>query len=157
MPAAEGATALSLLTLIVRDYDRAIAFFVNGLGFDLVHDVPATTNDGRPKRWVVVRPPGAETGLLLARADGARQQAITGDQCAGRVGFFLRVANVAAAQARLEAAGGRVVQPRRREAHGDVVVFADCEGNHWDRLGPSPSEMETAGDSPIAGAGPGEP
>jgi catechol 2,3-dioxygenase-like lactoylglutathione lyase family enzyme len=64
---------LSLVTLVVRDYDAAIAFFVDVLGFELVEDSPSLTNDGRPKRWGVVRPPGAETGLLLARADGSPQ------------------------------------------------------------------------------------
>ena len=61
---------LSLVTIVVEDYGPAIEFFVGILGFELVEDSPALTNDGRPKRWVVVRPPGAETGVLLARADG---------------------------------------------------------------------------------------
>jgi catechol 2,3-dioxygenase-like lactoylglutathione lyase family enzyme len=79
-------------TIIVDDYDKAIEFFVRGLGFDLVEDSPALTNDGRPKRWVVVRPPGAQTGILLARADGGHQAAAIGNQMAGRVGFFLDIA-----------------------------------------------------------------
>ena len=66
---------LEQLALIVDDYDEAIGFFVDALGFELVEDSPALTNDGRPKRWVVVRPPGAATALLLARADGERQAA----------------------------------------------------------------------------------
>ena len=82
---------VSLVTLVVGEYDPAIEFFTCVLGFDLVEDSPAETSDGRPKRWVVVRPPGAETGLLLARADGAGQAAVVGRQAAGRVGFFLRV------------------------------------------------------------------
>ncbi|MFD0854330.1 VOC family protein, partial [Actinomadura adrarensis] len=61
---------LELITIVVDDYDRAIAFFTGALGFDLVEDTPSLTNDGRPKRWVVVRPPGAQTRILLARADG---------------------------------------------------------------------------------------
>ena len=77
--------------LIVENYDDAIRFFVDALGFDLVEDSPATTNDGRPKRWVVVRPPAAQTGLLLAEADGSRQVDAIGGQYAGRVGLFLRV------------------------------------------------------------------
>ena len=75
---------VELITIIVDDYDPAIAFFVDVLGFDLVDDSPSLTNDGRPKRWVVVRPPGAETGILLARADGDRQQRAVGDQMAGQ-------------------------------------------------------------------------
>ena len=61
---------LDLITIVVDDYDEAVGFFTSALGFDLVEDSPSLTNDGRPKRWVVVRPPGAETGILLARADG---------------------------------------------------------------------------------------
>lgn len=128
---------LELVALIVRDYDPAIAFFVGTLGFDLVEDVPSLTNDGRPKRWVVVRPPGAATGLLLARADGAVQEQAIGQQFAGRVGFFLRVDDFAASYARLTAAGVRFVSAPRREAYGEVAVFMDLEGNRWDLLGPT--------------------
>jgi catechol 2,3-dioxygenase-like lactoylglutathione lyase family enzyme len=128
---------LDLVTVVVEDYDAAIGFFTGRLGFDLVEDVPATTNDGRPKRWVVVRPPGAETGILLARADGERQHAVVGDQVAGRVGFFLRVDDVGAAHARLVAAGVTFVSPPRVEPYGRVAVFLDIAGNRWDLLGPA--------------------
>ena len=114
---------LDLVTVVVEDYDAAIEFFTRRLGFDLVEDSPATTNDGRPKRWVVVRPSGAQTGVLLARADGERQRAAVGDQVAGRVGFFLRVDDVGAAHARLSAAGVRFVAPPRTESYGRVAVF----------------------------------
>lgn len=77
---------IDLVALIVDEYDPAIEFFTRTLGFDLVEDSPSLTNDGRPKRWVVVRPPGAQTGILLGRADGERQSAAVGDQVAGRVG-----------------------------------------------------------------------
>ena len=82
---------LEHFALIVEDYDAAIEFFVGVLGFELVEDSASLTNDGRPKRWVVVRPPGARTGLLLAQADGEEQARAVGDQFAGRVGLFLRV------------------------------------------------------------------
>ena len=82
---------IGLVAIVVEEYDPAIEFFVDVLGFELVEDSPSLTNDGRPKRWVVVRPPGAETGILLARADGDDQSAAIGKQTAGRVGFFLRV------------------------------------------------------------------
>ena len=127
---------LDLVSLVVRDYDPAIRFFVDVLGFELVEDHPSLTTDGRPKRWVVVRPPGASTGILLARADGDEQAAIVGRQFAGRVGLFLRVEDFAATFARMQAAGVRFVRPPRDEAYGTVAVFADCEGNHWDLLGP---------------------
>jgi catechol 2,3-dioxygenase-like lactoylglutathione lyase family enzyme len=126
---------LHLVALVVRDYDRAIDFFVNVLRFDLVEDTPSTTNDGRPKRWVVVRPPGGETGVLLARADGPQQEAAIGQQFAGRVGFFLRVDDFDDAYARLQAAGVTFVTAPRTEPYGPVVVFLDCEGNKWDLLG----------------------
>jgi catechol 2,3-dioxygenase-like lactoylglutathione lyase family enzyme len=127
---------LALVALVVREYGLAIDFFVNVLQFELVEDVPSVTNDGRPKRWVVVRPPGAETGILLARADGDRQAAIVGGQFAGRVGLFLRVDDFAATYARMVAAGVRFVTAPRREAYGEVAVFLDIEGNRWDLLGP---------------------
>ena len=127
---------LELVALIVRDYDPAIAFFVDVLGFDLVEDEPSLTNDGRAKRWVVVRPPGAVTGLLLARADGEEQAAVVGNQFAGRVGMFLRVDDFEATYTRLAAAGVEFVSAPREEAYGRVVVFKDLEGNRWDLLGP---------------------
>jgi catechol 2,3-dioxygenase-like lactoylglutathione lyase family enzyme len=130
---------LALVALVVREYAPAIDFFVNVLQFELVEDVPSITNDGRPKRWVVVRPPGSETGILLARADGERQAAIVGDQFAGRVGLFLRVDDFGAAYARMGAAGVRFATEPRREAYGEVAVFLDCEGNRWDLLGPIPA------------------
>ncbi|RAY15690.1 VOC family protein [Actinomadura craniellae] len=128
---------LDLITIVVDDYDRAIEFFTGPLGFDLVEDAPSLTNDGRPKRWVVVRPPGAETGILLARADGERQTAAVGDQVAGRVGFFLRVDDFDAAHARMSAAGVEFVTPPRTEPYGRVAVFLDLAGNRWDLLGPT--------------------
>ena len=108
---------------------------MNVLRFDLVEDVPSLTNDGRPKRWVVVRPPGAVTGLLLARADGEDQAAVVGQQFAGRVGFFLRVDDFDAAYARMQAAGVEFVTAPRVEPYGQVAVFLDLEGNRWDLLG----------------------
>ena len=130
-------TRLDLVAMIVREYDPAIDFFVNILGFELTEDMPSLTNDGRPKRWVVVRPPGGGTGLLLARADGDHQVAAAGNQFAGRVGFFLRVEDFDAVHARMVAAGVRFHGTPRREDYGSVVVFEDCEGTKWDLLGPT--------------------
>ncbi len=127
---------LDLVALVVDDYDVAIAFFVDVLGFELVEDSASLTNDGRPKRWVVVRPPGAATGLLLARADGERQAAVVGNQVAGRVGFFLRVDDFGAAYARMTGAGVEFFTEPRDEPYGRVAVFADIAGNRWDLLGP---------------------
>ena len=116
----------------------AITFFVNVLGFELAEDSPSVTNDGRAKRWVVVRPPGAETGMLLARADGDEQLATVGVQFAGRVGLFLRVDDFETTYQRMKAAGVQFVRPPREEPYGKVAVFLDLEGNRWDLLGPAP-------------------
>ncbi len=130
---------LGLAALVVKEYDPAIDFFVHILGFELVEDVPSLTNDGRPKRWVVVRPPGAETGILLARADGEEQERIVGNQFAGRVGFFLQVDDFDASYERMVAAGVTFVKPPRTEPYGRVAVFLDIAGNKWDLLGPAPA------------------
>jgi catechol 2,3-dioxygenase-like lactoylglutathione lyase family enzyme len=127
---------LDLVALIVRDYDAAIRFFVDVLAFELVEDTPSLTNDGRPKRWVVVRPIGGQTGILLARADGERQADAAGRQFAGRVGLFLRVDDFEAAYQRMTAGGVRFVSPPRDEPYGRIAVFEDLEGNRWDLLGP---------------------
>ena len=126
---------LALVALVVRDYDAAIRFFVDVLDFDLAEDSPSLTNDGRPKRWVVVRPRGGETGILLARADGEHQAAAVGHQFAGRVGLFLRVDDFEAAFERMTAAGVRFVSAPRDEPYGRIAVFLDLEGNRWDLLG----------------------
>ena len=127
---------IALVTVVVDDYDSAIRFFVDALGFDLVEDLPAVTNDGRAKRWVVVRPPGAVTGVLLARAE-RHQERVVGDQVADRVGFFLRVDDVTASYERMVAAGVRFVSSPRTETYGQVAVFLDVAGNRWDLLGPA--------------------
>jgi catechol 2,3-dioxygenase-like lactoylglutathione lyase family enzyme len=125
------------IAIVVDDYDQAIRFFTEALGFDLIEDSPAlTTEGGRPKRWVVVRPPGAETGILLARADGERQAAAVGNQVAGRVGFFLQVEDFDAAYRRMTAAGVKFATEPRDEPYGRVAVFLDISGNRWDLIGP---------------------
>ena len=129
---------LELVALIVRDYDPAIRFFVDVLQFELVEDTPSLTNDGRPKRWVVVRPVGAKTGLLLARADGEEQAKAIGQQFAGRVGLFLRVDDFDASHERMVTVGVQFVSSPRTEPYGKVAVFLDLEGNRWDLLGPHP-------------------
>ena len=128
---------LGLIAIVVSEYDPAISFFVNALGFELVEDSPALTNDGRPKRWVIVRPPGAVTGLLLARADGEDQAAVIGKQAAGRVGFFLHVQDFDAIYARMTSAGVQFVGAPRTEPYGRVAVFLDIAGNKWDLIGPA--------------------
>jgi predicted enzyme related to lactoylglutathione lyase len=127
---------VGLVALVVEDYDAAIGFFVDAVGFELVEDSPSSTGDGRPKRWVVVRPPGAMTGILLARAEGERQAAAVGQQVADRVGFFLRTDNFDATFERMISAGVEFVGAPRDEPYGRVAVFVDVAGNRWDLLGP---------------------
>lgn len=128
---------LEQIAIIVEDYDEAIRFFVEKLGFELLEDSPAlTTRDGRPKRWVVVRPPNARTALLLAQADGEHQAQAVGNQFAGRVGLFLRVEDFPSAYERMRRVGVEFVSEPRTESYGRVAVFLDIAGNRWDLLGP---------------------
>jgi catechol 2,3-dioxygenase-like lactoylglutathione lyase family enzyme len=128
---------LEHVAIVVEDYDPAIDFFVDLLGFELAEDSPALTTDGHSKRWVVVRPPGAQTGILLARADGEEQVAAVGRQFAGRVGMFLRVEDFDAAYERMHAGGVEFVSEPRTEPYGRVAIFLDIAGNRWDLLGPA--------------------
>jgi len=123
---------IGLVTLVVRDYDEAIAFYTGSLGFELREDT--VLGDG--KRWVVVAPPGAPTGLLLAKADGPAQEARAGDQTGGRVAFFLNTDDFARDHERMLAAGVRFDEPPRHEAYGTVAVFRDLHGNKWDLVQP---------------------
>lgn len=124
---------LALIALLVADYDAAIGFYVETLEFQLVEDTPL----GDGKRWVVVRPPGAEVGgLLLARAAGEAQIARIGDQTGGRVFLFLNTDDFAKDYARMTAAGVRFVRPPKQEPYGRVAVFADLYGNLWDLIEP---------------------
>lgn len=126
---------LGLVSLVVRDYDEAIAFFTRTLGFDLVEDTPWPEQG---KRWVVVRPPGAgSTGLLLARASDADQVSRIGSQTGGRVAFFLYTDNFERDHALYQQRGVEFVRPPRREPYGTVAVFKDLYGNLWDLLEPA--------------------
>ena len=123
---------LALTALVVRDYDEAIGFYVNQLGFDLTHD----DDMGGGKRWVVVTPRGSQGGLLLAKAAGEVQAARVGDQTGGRVGFFLHTDDFAADHARMDVAGVRFLEAPRQEPYATVAVFEDLYGNRWDLLQP---------------------
>lgn len=126
--------SISLATLVVDDYDRAIAWYTGILGFELLEDAPRENG----KRWVRVAPPGASCGLLLARADGDRQRARVGDQTGGRVGFFLQTDDFARDFAALSARGVRFLEAPRKESYGTVAVFEDLYGNRWDLLEATP-------------------
>ena len=124
---------VAMVALLVRDYDEAIRWFVDVLGFDLIEDSPR----GPGKRWVRVAPPGGGgTELLLARAANPEQQAVVGHQGGGRVAWFLYTDDFAADHARLVAHGVRFTGPPRHEPYGTVAVFRDAYGNRWDLLQP---------------------
>lgn len=123
---------LACVALLVRDYDEAIAFFTQALGFELVED----SDRGGGKRWVLVRPPGAETSLLLARAATPEQRAGVGNQSGGRVFLFLQTDDFQRDYARMRARGVRFAEEPRHEAYGTVAVFLDLYGNRWDLLQP---------------------
>ncbi|MBD0842952.1 VOC family protein [Streptomyces sp. TRM68416] len=126
---------IALVTLVVDDYDEAIRFYTEALGFRLVEDTPRP--DG--SRWVVVEPGSADQGtaLLLARAKGDAQHARVGDQTGGRVGFFLHTDDFGRDHARMLAAGVTFLEEPRHERYGSVVVFQDLYGNRWDLLQPA--------------------
>ena len=126
---------LQRIAIVVDDYDPAIEFFVHALGFELVEDSAATTDDGRTKRWVVVQPPGGQTSIVLARADGEQQKAAVGNQLGGRVGFFLQVDDFDATVARMTSAGVEFVTTPTTQPYGRVVIFRDIAGNRWDLIG----------------------
>ncbi|WP_309082595.1 VOC family protein [Chelativorans sp.] len=127
--------ALALVTVMVRDYDEAIAWYGEKLGFALVEDTPLGSGG---KRWVVMRPQGgAGCSLLLARADGARQEAAVGNQTGDRVFLFLHTQDFWRDYAAMRAAGVAFREEPRHETYGTVAVFADLYGNLWDLLQPA--------------------
>ncbi|WP_121750639.1 VOC family protein [Streptomyces sp. E2N166] len=131
---------IALVTLVVDDYDEAIRFYTEALGFRLAEDTPRP--DG--SRWVVVEPGGEGgaapgTALLLARAKGEAQRSRIGDQTGGRVGFFLYTDDFARDHARMATAGVTFLEEPRYEPYGSVAVFQDLYGNRWDLLQPADS------------------
>ena len=125
---------ISAVTLVVPDYDEAIAFYVRRLGFRLVEDTALSAT----KRWVVVAPLGShETGLLLAKADSAGQLAAIGNQTGGRVFLILKTDDFDRDYARFNRAGIEFLEEPRLEAYGKVVVFRDAFGNKWDLIQPA--------------------
>src|SRR5580698_4288415 len=109
---------LELVSVIVRDYDEALTFFVDVLGCDVEDDSPSLDGDGQPKRWVVVRPPGSGCGILLAQARGAEQEALVGRQFAGRVGLFLRVQDFYSSYQHMTDQGVEFLTAPRTESYG---------------------------------------
>ncbi len=125
--------SLARIALLVRDYDEAIAYFTQILGFRLVEDTPLTAT----KRWVVVSPNRADApALLLARAADDAQAARIGDQAGGRVFLFLHTDDFDRDHALFEARGVRFIEAPREEPYGKVAVFEDLYGNRWDLIEP---------------------
>ena len=142
---------VALVNVLVRDYDEAIAFYTDALGFALVED----TDRGNGTRWVVVRPHGAagvgglgNAGLLLARPKNDEEEAAVGNQTGGRVGFFLHTEDFARDHARMTAAGVKFLEEPRHEPYGSVAVFEDLYGNRWDLL--QPAEAAAGGSADAA-------
>jgi catechol 2,3-dioxygenase-like lactoylglutathione lyase family enzyme len=121
---------LGAVSLLVADYDAAIAWFIGSLGFTLAED----TDLGGGKRWVRVVPPSGGTGLILAKASTPEQIAAIGKQGGGRVWLFLHSADFDRDHAAMTAAGVRFLETPRREAYGSVAVFEDICGNRWDLI-----------------------
>lgn len=127
--------SIATVTLVVADYDAAIRFYRDLLGFTLHQDTPL----GGGKRWVVVGPPGERGArLLLARAEGEAQRGAIGRQTGGRVGFFLETDDFARDHAAFSARGVRFAEPPRHEPYGTVAVFLDLYGNRWDLIERAP-------------------
>lgn len=126
-------TRIGAVSLLVRDYDEAIAFFVGKLGFELSED----TDMGGGKRWVRVTPKGGQTSLLLARATTEAQRAAVGKQAGDRVWLFLETDDLVRDHAAWTAAGVEFRETPRHESYGKVVVFQDLYGNAWDLIEPA--------------------
>ncbi|HWI69646.1 MAG TPA: VOC family protein [Nitrospiraceae bacterium] len=125
---------LSLTSVLVRDYDEAIAFYVGVLRFLLIEDSPVLSQN---KRWVVVAPPGAsESRLLLARAANPDQESRVGNQTGGRVFLFLHTDDFWRDFSLYTSRGVRFIRQPAEEPHGTVAVFQDLYGNLWDLIQP---------------------
>lgn len=124
--------SIAIFTIVVPDYDAGIDFYVSALGFELLEDTPR----GPGKRWVRVAPPGAETAILLAKAEGPAQTAAIGNQTGGRVGFFLHTDDFERDYQAMKDKGVVFKEEPRHEDYGSVVVFQDPWGNLWDLIEP---------------------
>jgi predicted enzyme related to lactoylglutathione lyase len=131
------AQRIAHFAVTVRDYDEALAFYTDKLGFELAED----TDLGGGKRWVRVRPPGsAEASILLARATDDRQLASVGNQTGGRVFIFLETDDFQRDYDRLVSNGVSFVRPPTKQPYGTVAVFEDLYGNRFDLIGRSNPE-----------------
>jgi len=138
------AQTLGYVALVVRDYDEALSFFTQSLGFTVVEDSVAKDRNGQDKRWVLVRPPGSRgTDLLLARASTPEEESRIGNQTGGRVFLFLHTDDFWRDYRALKGRGVKFREAPREETYGTVAVFEDLYGNKWDLL-----ELKTTAKSP---------
>jgi catechol 2,3-dioxygenase-like lactoylglutathione lyase family enzyme len=125
---------LAHVSLLVRDYDEAIAFFTGSLGFQLIEDTPSIDRDGKGKRWVLIAPPNSGTSLLLAKASNAEEAVCVGNQTGGRVFLFLHTDDFWRDYQAMTAKGVKFVREPKDEPYGTVAVFEDLYRNKWDLL-----------------------
>lgn len=126
---------LGYISLLVRDYDEAINFFTQSLGFDLVEDTPSKDRQGRDKRWVLIAPCGSRgTQILLAKASNEEEASRIGNQTGGRVFLFLNTDDFWRDYEAMKARGVRFVREPKEEEYGTVAVFEDLYKNKWDLL-----------------------
>ena len=129
------AQTLGYVALVVRDYDEALAFFTQSLGFTVIEDTIAKDRSGNEKRWVVVSPPGSHgTSLLLARASTPEEASRIGNQTGGRVFLFLHTDDFWRDYGEMQKRGVKFTKAPREEVYGTVAVFEDLYGNKWDLL-----------------------
>jgi catechol 2,3-dioxygenase-like lactoylglutathione lyase family enzyme len=139
------AQTLGYVALVVRDYDEALAYFTQSLGFTVAEDTVAKDRLGNDKRWILVRPPGSRgTSLLLARASTPEETNRVGNQTGGRVFLFLHTDDFWRDYHKMLARGVKFSEAPRQEAYGTVAVFEDLYGNKWDLL-------ELKGRAPVEG------
>ena len=130
------------VTLVVRDYDEAIVFFTQSLGFDLIEDTPSKDRQGRDKRWVLIAPPGSQgTQILLAKASNAEEASRVGNQTGGRVFMFLHTDDFWRDYKAMREKGLKFVREPKEEKYGTVAVFEDLYGNRWDLLQPKQADL----------------
>lgn len=131
------------ITLVVRDYDEAIAFFTQTLSFDLIEDSPSKDRQGRHKRWVLVAPRGSgATQILLAQASNEEEASRIGNQTGGRVFLFLHTDDFWSDYSAMREKGVKFIREPKQEKYGTVAVFEDLYGNQWDLLQPRRNEYQ---------------
>lgn len=126
---------IGYISLVVRDYDEAISYFTEKLGFTVIEDSPSKDRDGQPKRWILVAPPGSRgTQILLARASTPEEESRIGNQTGRRVFLFLHTDDFWRDYRAMISRGIKFVREPKEEPYGTVAVFEDLYGNKWDLL-----------------------